>query len=151
MIPIGYECLPANISFNFTMKVEKCIYSPEEIWAVCDAFYSKIAQKYTKLSTDKDDDVLLRLGQGSSAFATSFLLLAEDLGINDYKVNAPKTRKETLAEELMGWALVRGTRVRQSATPPKTQSATNEGNKQKERASNVQDLAAAWGAKLNKK
>lgn len=150
MIPIGYECMPANVSLDFSFYVEKCKFSLEKIWAICDAFYTQVAQKYPQPSIDKKDGALLRLGQGSSSFATSFLLLAEDLRIYNYGVKEPKTRKETLAEELMGWTLVRGAHVRQSKTQLETQTVKD---KKGERApaDSIDDLAAAWGAKLNKK
>lgn len=107
-LPIFYEVIKPGTIFTTEIKTSlNSIYkfgklSEEEILKSADEFYKKIyeKEKNSKLSqllpSIPEDGFLLRLGQGSTCLSTSFLILAEELGIKDYKVHRPKIRGRKL-------------------------------------------------------
>lgn len=104
-IPIMYETLKKGSTFEFELKNTKCKFSEKEILQICDKFYKKVAAK-ENISYSKDP-YLLRLGQGSSRFAVSFLIAAEELKISNYKLRPPKTRKRVIDGEKKAMGFVR--------------------------------------------
>ncbi|MCM8822701.1 MAG: type III-A CRISPR-associated RAMP protein Csm5 [Candidatus Omnitrophica bacterium] len=123
-LPILYEALMPGIEFETEIvwsaarKQEKAEIN---ILSMADKFYRKIYQKEAQSGTVKMPSVpqnsfLLRIGQGSSAWATSFLLLAEELGIRNYdikrppfhKVKGPPTTKKLISGSIsMGWVAIK--------------------------------------------
>lgn len=91
-------------------KTQEYKLSEINILKIAHNFYSKVAQKdgqnLIKYS-DKlpSENYLVRLGQGSTAYSTSLLLLAEDLGIG-YFVGHPQTRKRIADSIPMGFAQI---------------------------------------------
>jgi hypothetical protein len=72
----------------------------DEVMAVADSFYRRIWEK-TEEASPPGEGWLLRLGQGSGAWATSMLLLAEELGLS-YRVTPPATRKLVDGRDSLG-------------------------------------------------
>lgn len=105
-IPIMYETLKKGSTFELELKNTRCKFSEKEILQICDGFYKKVAAK-ENLSYSKEPH-LLRLGQGSSRFAVSFLIAAEELKISNYKLRPPKTRKRVMdgGEKAMGFVRI---------------------------------------------
>lgn len=80
--------------------------SIEEVLATADSFYRRVWQK-TQTQPPPTGGWLVRLGQGSGAWATSLLLLADDLQMQHrYQVKPPKTRKLINGTESLGWVLL---------------------------------------------
>ncbi|MFN7170585.1 MAG: type III-A CRISPR-associated RAMP protein Csm5 [Candidatus Omnitrophota bacterium] len=120
---ILYETLKENLEFE-TEIISHCNKTEEEILKMADKFYRKVYAKEKNfgrqvnqvLPTLTNDTLVLRLGQGSTAWATSFLILADELGIKDYTIQRPKfhvikgpprTRKLISGEKSMGWVEAR--------------------------------------------
>lgn len=101
---ILYESLKPDIIFTMKIGAAKSRFTLTQILDIADQFYRKVLEKDKVPLNPKGK--LLRLGQGSSAFATSLLLLAQDLGINEYNVKPPKTRKRIDHTTPMGWVEV---------------------------------------------
>lgn len=131
-LPILYETLKEGITFDFEIKtsvdsIDKFgKLSEEEILNAVDEFYKKVLQKekefkFSQKLPDCKISFLIRIGQGSTCLSTSFLILAEDLGIN-YKLfrpsigrrkipplypgEQPQTRKLVNGELSLGWAKI---------------------------------------------
>lgn len=126
-IEILYEVLTKGTNFNFRIIPQKTLFSEKEVLEIVDRFYSKVLQNdidfYSKnnidcnLSEIENEKYKLKIGQGSTIYATSFLILASDLGIKKdylskwpltkYK-SQPKTRKIIQKAEVfnkpLGWA-----------------------------------------------
>ena len=104
------------------IKAKNCNLSEEEILKSADEFYKKIYQKEKKvnliLPEIPKNGYLLRIGQGSSVFSTSYLILAEDLNDKEYKVeryvrgkklpplragSSPSTKKLFSGKISLGW------------------------------------------------
>jgi hypothetical protein len=79
-------------------------HGPEDLVKMADAFYRRVWAK-TEKDPPPDGGWLLRLGQGSGAWATSMLLLAEDLDLN-YSISPPHTKKMVDGRESLGWVLL---------------------------------------------
>jgi CRISPR type III-A-associated RAMP protein Csm5 len=100
-IPIFYECLKEGQTFETEINCELTRFSEKEILQIIHDFYSQVAQKDgVKLPPAS---CLLRLGQGSTAYSTSLLLLAEDLGLRPYAIRPPRTRKRIAEKIPMGF------------------------------------------------
>jgi len=104
-IPVLYEMLKPGQDFEFEIKPRETRYGVDEILRISNEFYGKVLER------DKSENVpaepnLIRLGQGSSAFSTSLLILAEELGITRYRVRPPRTRKRINGAFAMGWARI---------------------------------------------
>lgn len=102
-IPIAYETLKEGITFELELKSINCRLNEKEILKICHEFYSKVAEK-EQLSQLSQEPYLCRLGQGSSRWAVSFLILAQELGIKDY-LKPPRTKKRVIygQEKAMGF------------------------------------------------
>lgn len=121
-----YEAIKPSSIMKFEMKQQNVSLRENEILKIVDDFYSKVLEmdeswiKRNNISLDvselKNKKYKLRLGQGSSGLATSLLILAKELGIENrylrkWKVTRfstePKTRKIILknGEPLypLGW------------------------------------------------
>lgn len=90
-LPILYEAIKDGQSFAMEIKSVNSKYSEREILEIAHRFYLKVAEK-DGARIDKEP-YILRLGQGSTSFSTSLLILAEELGIRNYRLRAPRTRK----------------------------------------------------------
>ncbi|MDI6697474.1 MAG: type III-A CRISPR-associated RAMP protein Csm5 [Candidatus Saccharicenans sp.] len=92
-IPIMYETLRPETVFEFDLKKNRCRFSEKQILEICDDFYKKVAHKENLQQSE--NPYLIRLGQGSSRYAVSFLIAAEELQISEYlrRVRPPRTRK----------------------------------------------------------
>ena len=130
-IPILYESL--KVGCEFTVELKTSInslhkfgaYKEEDILRMADEFYKRVyeREKKSKISQNlprfNSSNYLLRLGQGSTCLSTSLLLLAEELGIKDYKLyrrnlppikigEEPSTRKLIHTKTPLGWIEVKG-------------------------------------------
>ncbi|MCM8779204.1 MAG: type III-A CRISPR-associated RAMP protein Csm5, partial [Candidatus Omnitrophica bacterium] len=97
-LPILYESLKENLEFE--LEIISHSHKPEEeILQMADNFYRKVYNKEREyvqklkqqLPSPSANSFLLRIGQGSTAWATSFLILAEELGIKNYTIQRPKS------------------------------------------------------------
>ncbi|HEK86295.1 MAG TPA: type III-A CRISPR-associated RAMP protein Csm5 [Candidatus Aminicenantes bacterium] len=93
-IPIMYETLKESVEAEFEIRCKNCRLDEKKVLEICHEFYQKVARK---------DGVnipvspyLLRIGQGVSAYGTSLLILAEEMGTKDYFIKPPRTRKRLL-------------------------------------------------------
>lgn len=125
-MPVFYETLKENIEFELEIKTalnnnrwgKK---NEDEILKIAREFYRKVYEKEKEKEFSQNlpeispDSFLLRIGQGSTAWSTSFLILAEELGIRDYTIQRPrfhkisgppKTRKLVTGTKSMGWVEV---------------------------------------------
>jgi len=118
-IPILYETLKENSEFE-TEIISHCHKSEGEILKRADEFYRKVYKKerefYQILPQVQKDSFLLRIGQGSTAYSTSFLILAEELRIKNYTIQRPRfhrvsgeprTRRLISGKKSMGWVEVK--------------------------------------------
>lgn len=99
-LPILYETVKPGQSFELELKSVKSRFSEKEILDTSHKFYLKVLEK-DGASVDPSP-YLLRLGQGATAYSTSLLILAEELGITGYRVHPPRTRKR-IDGMGMGW------------------------------------------------
>ncbi len=90
-LPILFEGIKRGQIFEVEMMRINSKLREEELLEVVHNFYIKVAQ-LDGVHVEKTP-YLLRLGQGSTVYATSLLILANDLGIKDYLVSPPRTRK----------------------------------------------------------
>jgi len=103
-LPILYECLKEDLVFEVEITRKNIKFNEEDILKIAHNFYLKVA--------DKDgiqlpqEPYLLRLGQGSTAFSTSLLILSEELGISGYSIRAPRTRKRIDENIPMGFVQI---------------------------------------------
>lgn len=115
-MPILYETIKENTEFE-TEIISHSTKLIEEILKMADEFYRKVYEKEKNFQKQilpqiSKDSLLLRIGQGSTAWATSFLILAEELNIKNYTIQRPKfhkitgppqTRKLITGTKSMGW------------------------------------------------
>ena len=84
-----------NLSFELTMppgtcRMQRPKWGMQEVLETADAFYRRVWQETEKNIPAPQGGWLLRLGQGSGAWATSLLVLATDLDLRrDYVVQPP--------------------------------------------------------------
>lgn len=90
-LPILFEGIKRGQRFELEITIIGSKFGEKELLEIAHNFYTKVAE-YDGVKVDKQP-YLLRLGQGSTAYATSLLILATDLGIKDYRVSPPRTRK----------------------------------------------------------
>jgi len=104
-LPVLYEMLKSGQSFEMELLKEKSRFSEKDILEIAHNFYLKV------LELDKVDvakkPYLLRLGQGSTAYSTSLLILAEELGIKNYRVSPPRTKKRIDNTVPPGWIKIK--------------------------------------------
>ncbi|RKX20282.1 MAG: type III-A CRISPR-associated RAMP protein Csm5 [Candidatus Zixiibacteriota bacterium] len=106
-LPILYEAISEGSEFIISVDTSNCYFDIEEIKDVLFDFFNGIYELDENGAPYNweapEDSILLRLGQGSTAFSTSLLVLAKDLGLtNDYKLKPPRTRKR-IEGVPMGW------------------------------------------------
>ncbi len=110
-IPILYETIKPGIQFTFTLKLDPASkLTPQSLIQKVNDFYQRVAQKDSHGTPAPAQTGLIRLGQGSGMFATSLLILAQELQLtNCYrlpridKMTGPRTRKR-INSSPMGWA-----------------------------------------------
>ncbi len=105
-LPILYEALKPESEFTLELNASHCDLDENKIIDIVDKFYSKVLSK--DKSEIKYTGKLIRLGQGSTSYATSCLLLAEELGIKNYRLKPPRTRKRIDNTIPLGWAEIVG-------------------------------------------
>lgn len=113
-IPMLLEAIREGVNLNFGLttppgacRLQKPRWGIQEVLETADAFYRRVWQETEKNTPAPQDGWLLRLGQGSGAWATSLLLLAIDLDLRrDYVVQPPVTRKMMDGKMSLGWVLV---------------------------------------------
>lgn len=105
-LPILYESLKEDQFFEASMESQESAFSEEEILKIAHDFYLKVAEKDDKYKEKlSSEPYLIRLGQGSTAFSTSLLLLAEDLRLR-YFLQPPRTRKRIENAIPLGFAQI---------------------------------------------
>ena len=104
-LPILYETIKAGEEFVLRVENKNKAFTVENILKVADQFYRKVLAKdgYGNIHSKF---YLLRLGQGSTAFSTSLLILVEDLKLTGYKIRPPHTRKLITGSLPFGWVEV---------------------------------------------
>ncbi len=112
-IPMLLEAIREGVSLTFSLWLPPgaCRRQPPA-WDVAavlqtaDSFYRRVWEK-TETTPPPADGWLLRLGQGSGAWATSLLLLATDLHLRqEYGVHPPATKKLADGLRSLGWVLL---------------------------------------------
>ena len=100
--PILYETLKVGTEFELNISSQNLKFKEDEVLKICNEFYERVKVEDGTENVQSTSN-LLRLGQGSSAFATSLLILADDLNINRYNISPPLTRKRIDEHFAMGW------------------------------------------------
>lgn len=106
-IPILYETLKENVSLKIQITRVNLESDLEDMIADCGDFYYAVAD-YCNIELP-EDGAFLRLGQGSSVYATSLLTLFKDLKAENkidryiYMISDPKTSKLIDGRIPMGW------------------------------------------------
>jgi hypothetical protein len=109
-LPIVCEALDAEKNFQLEIKTAADFrWSAEDLLQMTDRFYRIVWKKTNAGKPQPEDGILLRLGQGSSAYATSLLLFAERNRVPQdvYRYLPPRTSKQVEGEGNMGWVLLR--------------------------------------------
>lgn len=127
---VVYETLKENIEFEMEIstslplnstKYSWCKMDEKQLLSIANEFYRKVYEKEREFKVQSlpqisDDTILLRIGQGSTAWSTSFFILAEELNIKGYDIQRPgfskitgqpRTRKLITGTKSMGWVEVR--------------------------------------------
>jgi len=130
-MPMLVETIKKDTAFTAELKTS---LSPRHTWGsrteaeivkMADEFYRKVYAREEKYAREHSlpqmlpplpsDAFVARLGQGSTAYATSFLILADELGIRDYTIQRPRlhkqegpprTRKLSSGTTSMGWVAI---------------------------------------------
>lgn len=112
-IPILYEALKPDTQFTFTLKLDPASqFTPDSLLNSVNRFYQQVFTKDRRLQDIKipATKTLIRLGQGSGMFATSLLLLAQELNLTErYRLPridtriGPRTRKRVKENIPLGW------------------------------------------------
>lgn len=100
--PVLFETLKSGVEFDLKIKIKNLKFPENQVLDICNQFYNRVLKKDGSQNIQSSSN-LLRLGQGSSAFATSLLILAEDLKINNYQISPPITRKRIDEYFALGW------------------------------------------------
>lgn len=131
-IPLRFEVLSPGNRLTFTMNESNSNFKIKQILDICDNFYNRVIDaeqrwfEENRLETASFHENLkkregkIRLGQGSGSWTTSFLVLADQLGLIDEYVDRwqitkygrePKTRKLVQNKKgdkfPLGWARIR--------------------------------------------
>lgn len=114
---IIYETIREGIEFFMEIK-SHCRKSEQEILEIADNFYRKVYEREKEFPNQSlpalpQNGYILRIGQGSTAWSTSFLILADELGIKNYTIQRPRfqsrikgpprSRKLVSGTKSMGW------------------------------------------------
>jgi hypothetical protein len=108
-LPIVCEALDFEKNFQLEIKpADGFRWSMEELLKFTDRFYRKVWKKTNSTKKEPEEGVLLRIGQGSSAYSTSLLLFAEqnNIGQEIYRFPRPRTSKQVEGDGSMGWVLL---------------------------------------------
>lgn len=100
-LPILFEGIKRGQTFEAEIFKIGAKFNEKEILEIAHNFYIKVAEK-DGVNIDKKP-YLLRLGQGSTVYATSLLILVNDLKIKSYNVNNPRTRRRVNDNVPMGF------------------------------------------------
>lgn len=107
-IPILCETIKPGTIFTFELKTSIDSFykfgklSETEIINAVNEFYRVVYNKETEYKIKQElpklqaNTFLIRLGQGSTCLSTSYLILAEDLNIDKYKIFRPKVKGKKL-------------------------------------------------------
>gem|GEM_PF-701659 len=105
-LPILFEGVVPGTRWVVSLKATpNSRFKLEEMLKIADAFYRAVWKKCGVSDAPPEKGFLLRLGQGSSAWATSLLLLAESSGLK-YRIQPPRTSKLVDAVTPMGWVVL---------------------------------------------
>jgi hypothetical protein len=105
-LPIVFEGLIPSTKWIFSLAAsQEFHFKLPEMLGIVDGFYRAVWEKTGIKEAPPENGYLLRLGQGSSAWATSLLLFAEAAGLK-YSLKPPRTRKLVDARTPMGWVLL---------------------------------------------
>lgn len=104
-LPVLYETLKPGAKFDLEIECLNVRYTLQEILEITDSFYRKVWEKDDPETSPPPDKYLIRLGQGSTNYSTSLLILAEEKGIY-IPAKKPVTRKRIDGKEMMGWCLL---------------------------------------------
>ncbi len=110
-ILILYETLRPGAEFTLSLKLDSgSRQSPDSLLTTVNDFYQRVFKADEPQGRPPASSGLIRLGQGSGAYATSMLILAADTGLNrsqqGYRVKPPRTRKRIDDVFAMGWAQI---------------------------------------------
>jgi len=100
-LQVLYETLKPGQAFTFDIKPASTKFSEKEIIQIAHDYYQKVLE-HDRADIEKGQ-FLLRIGQGVTAYSTSLLILAAELGISDYRVSPPRTRKRIDETTPMGF------------------------------------------------
>lgn len=106
-IPILCETLKPGSEFALTLVLDPASkVKPDELLATVNDFYQRVHKADDpRASRPPAQNGLVRLGQGSGAYAVSLLVLALELGLDrQYRIRSPRTRKRVDDVFAMGWA-----------------------------------------------
>ena len=125
-IPVLYEALKTGMEFETEIRTQSQKNEKELLEMASNFYYKKVYEKEKKFFKEKNinaqlpqlsnNTYILRLGQGSTAWSTSFLILAEELNIRDYTIQRPRshrisgpprTRKLVSGTISMGWVEIK--------------------------------------------
>ncbi|MBW1778620.1 MAG: type III-A CRISPR-associated RAMP protein Csm5 [Deltaproteobacteria bacterium] len=109
-LPIVCETVTPGTRVQLTIQKKPGFrWTLEELFDFSDAFYRRVWEKMCPKKEAPKGGTLLRLGQGSSAWATSLLLFKESAGIGSdaYRVKPPRTQKALAGGGNLGWVLLR--------------------------------------------
>lgn len=103
-LPILYETIQPGSSFTGEISVKNLRLSEDEVLETAHRFYVKVLERDN--APISKEPYLLRLGQGSTAFSTSLIIAAEELGMKNYRVKPPRTRKRIDENTPMAWVRI---------------------------------------------
>jgi CRISPR type III-A-associated RAMP protein Csm5 len=103
-LPILYETIQPGSSFTGEISVKNLRLNEREVLETVHKFYVKVLE--CDNAPIGREPYLLRLGQGSTAFSTSLIIAAEELGIRNYRVKPPRTRKRIDENTPMAWVRI---------------------------------------------
>ncbi len=114
-IPMLLETIREGVTLAFELAIpggacrrQKPQWGVQEVLETADAFYRRVWEKTQAPEPAPQGGWLLRLGQGSGAWATSLLVLASDLDLRrDYVVQPPITQKKVDGMTSLGWVLLK--------------------------------------------
>lgn len=107
-LPVICEAVPMGKKFAVELQTAPDLrWNIHDLLKITDRFYRAVWERTMK-DRAPENGCLLRLGLGSSAYATSLLVFAEQHGIGPaiYRLLPPRTRKVAEANAAMGWVLI---------------------------------------------
>jgi hypothetical protein len=117
-LPVLFEGLAPETRWIFSLTAApESKFSVSEMLQISDAFYRTVWKKSGISEAPPEKGYLLRIGQGSSAWATSLLIFAESSGAK-YRFSPPRTRKLVDARVPMGWVVLSQSEYKSFAEVP---------------------------------